>query len=42
MYTFLRPGMSTFAQMISAELSSSGWHVGFSDCLNAIGENVRR
>ena len=27
--------MSTFAQIISAELSSSGWLVGFSECLMA-------
>ena len=25
--------MSTFAQITSAELSSSGWLVGFSECL---------
>ena len=35
MYTFLRPGLSTFAQITSAELSSSGWLVGFSECLMA-------
>ena len=27
--------MSTFAQITSAELSSSGWLVGFSECLMA-------